>query len=281
MKKIPLFIISILLSAQLMSCTENISDVSGCYYPFRLYDGSPVITLAENGTKLRLQVDTGSSISYIFRSGLKKMDGEYDAARPMTLPTDFYLGYQKNKPVTFFYNPAVRKIRGTDGILGMDALSSCDYLVIEYRKKQFLMTDKEPECRYWITAESDEGCFKVPVIIENIRISATLDTGSDANNIYVPLRTYPRKYREKTILLFTQDNSGIYVYERIYEMKYTLPDSDYISAASFSDMHAYADKLFPPAAGQERPECLLGYPFFKNNFVCLDFKNGRIGIIKE
>lgn len=76
MKKIPLFIISIFLSIQLMSCDENISDVSGSYYQFRLYDGCPVITLTENGAELRLMVDTGSRISYIFRSGLKKIGSE-------------------------------------------------------------------------------------------------------------------------------------------------------------------------------------------------------------
>lgn len=196
----------------------------------------------------------------------------------MTFITDFYLGYLKNKPVTFFYNPSVKKIRGIDGVLGMDALGNCGYLVIDYKKKQFLMIDKEPECRYWITAESDDGCFRMPIIIGNTRIIATLDTGSDANNIYVNLRTYPRKYREKIILMSTLRNAGVYVYERIYELKYTLSDTDCISRSPFVDMHAYTDELFSSSAGKDRPECLLGYPFFKNNFVCLDFKNRRIGL---
>jgi hypothetical protein len=281
---------SILILGMLMSCNKNICDASGYYYPFTLYEKRPVITLTVDSTEINLLIDTGSHISYVFRSGLKKivneecirkMNGDYDITHPITITTDFYLGYLKKKPVTFFYSPSVKEIRGIDGILGIDALVNCDYLIINYRKKQFLMIDTEPKCRYWCRTSPCEACFELPIIIENIEITAKLDTGNDANHIYVQLTKYPKKYREKTLLQSTLYNSGIYAFRRIYVLDYTFPGMNHTLRAPFHDMHAYVKELFPQTAGKDLADCLLGYPFFKKNIVCLDFKNRRIGIMKK
>jgi hypothetical protein len=290
MKNIVCPILLILLSLMLLSCTKDIRTASGCYYPFTLYEGSPVITLTVNGAEVDRQVDTGCHISYIFRSGLKKiisgefikkMNGEFNLAFPMTFTTNSYLGYLEKTPVTFFYGPSVKEIRGIDGILGIDALCNCDYLVIDYTKKQFSMIDTEPECSYWCRVVPDETCFELPVTIENTKITAKLDTGSNTNDIYAQLSAYPRKYHEKLLLQSTLYNSGMYIYTRIYELNYTFSDTGHIFKASFHDMHLYTYELYPPSEGKDHPGCLLGYPFFKKNVVCLDFKNRRIGIIKK
>ena len=290
MKKIVCLTFSILLTVMLLSCTRDIQGVSGCCYPFTLYEGSPVITLTVNGTEEKMLVDTGSHISYVFRSGMKKfineefikkMNGDYDIARPMTFSTDSYPGYLKKTPLTFSYRPSVKEMRGIDGILGIDALCNCDYLIIDYKKKQFLMVDTEPECKYWCMAVADETCFDLPVTIGDTQITAKFDTGSNTNDIYVSLNSYPRKYHERLLLQSTLYNSDMYAYVRIYKMDYTFPCTDHIFRTSFYDMHLYADELYPPSAGKNRPSCLLGYPFFKKNVVCLDFKNRRIGIMKN
>jgi len=147
MKPVVCLFISLALTVLLTACTRNMLDVSGCYYPFELYEERPVIALTANCMKMILLVDTGSHVSYIFRSGLKKIvspdlvkkaDGNYDIGHPMTITTDFYPGYLKKTPVTFVYSPSVKETPGIDGILGIDALVNCDYLVINYKKNRYV-----------------------------------------------------------------------------------------------------------------------------------------------
>jgi hypothetical protein len=130
-------------------------------------------------------------------------------------------------------------------------------------------------------AVADETCFDLPVTIGDTKVTARLDTGSNLNDIYVQLSEYPEKYHEKLLIQSSLYNSDLYTYVRIYKMNYTFPGTKHIFRTSLYDMHLYADELYPPSAVKNRPSCLLRYPFFKKNAVCLDFKNRRIGIMKN
>ena len=167
-----------------------------------------------------------------------------------------------------------------DGIVGMDIMETFGKVTFDYQQKIILLGGKEIEGRE-LFAERHGGTFLVPIITNGMEEQATVDTG--AADFIVPANwqkkiataTSPKQEMQE---LFDQGQSKGYNYK--FSMEKTISSDNHqihIAGLQYTGIRPYKVsnpfiKATPSTkVSLERP--LLGYPFWKDRIIQLDFES--------
>jgi hypothetical protein len=300
----------IFISCNSLKCDkENSEEIFDKEFSFILdyknYEGRPVVFTFINDKEYSFIIDTGSSVNRFYRHGIEKTYGsmaEFDnvmtpvfmdvnkvngigtkkemkknlytcyenEGAKLTITQNDTDGKNSNK-IEFVCNPSEKD--SIDGSLGLPFLERYDAVVLDYTKNKLKFTD-EPISSGYIPMRLYFNCvLLIDFQTDSFFESGMIDTG---NNTFVI-----RKEFEKGTKLLSDDEMIEYLKNvpqktKTYRMKKVKRIQ--IGENVYSDVNAiYGDYVFAHTNEKARQMfnvCnSLGYTFWKNHVIQLDFKN--------
>lgn len=241
------------------------------------YKQCPVICIHDSGKAFYFQVDTGTSNSYLYLNGLKKMNLELkegytlnDVSVRLYIEDSRLLIDGKSHDVSLYIK---EENNYTDGLLGMDFFSQYDNLVFDYKNKTMklnqLPINSTPIPMY---KRPNNLCY-VYYYVDEVLDFGYLDTGAQ---IYVIREDYKNNYTDISEEEINKLRSGPDIQLKkmnpIFFNEIILGNITYknIPGRLAIDKHIIV-------AQKDRKELkkrsLLGAPFFKNHIIQIDLKN--------
>ncbi|MCF0125701.1 MAG: hypothetical protein HUJ68_08105 [Clostridia bacterium] len=239
----------------------------------------PVVTIEDSGVILYFLVDTGCTISRINVNGFKKFNLETDQNLEdltfnLFLEDKRYLSDGKNHNLSMtIKNNKVFNETQIDGILGIDFLSQYDNVVFDYKTNKIKFNEPPINNNPIEMFKKRGNGYYVYYSLDGIKDFGLIDTGCDG---FVVREKYQTDYIETT------EN----------EIEKFIEESDYIKKKSdtvmfntikignvfFDNIEGYFAideriKMSQDATKEHRLRSILGYKFFKNHIIQLDFKN--------
>lgn len=241
------------------------------------YKQCPVICIHDSGKDFFFKIDTGTTNSYLYLNGLKKMNLELkegytlnDVSVRLYIEDSRLLIDGKSHDVSLYIK---EENNYTDGLLGIDFLSQYDNIVFDYKNKTMklnqLPINSTPIPMY---KKYKNHCY-VYYSVDEVLDFGLIDTGAQ---IYVIREDYKNNYtdisEEEINKLRAGPDIQLKKMNPIFFNEIILGNITYknIPGRLAIDKHvivAQKDRK------ELRKRSTLGTPFFKNHIIQLDFKN--------
>jgi hypothetical protein len=273
---------------------------------YKNYEGRPVVFIIINDKKYSFIIDTGSSVNRFYRHGIEKTYGsmrEFDKAMMPAFinenkNTEYRSEYEIKRDLHSFYknggitiNMASTDTDGlnenkisfiaspyekesVDGLLGLPYFQRYSAVVFNYTNQLIKFTDEPITTGYIPMRLYFNSLLIIDFQADSFIESGIIDTG---NNTFVI-----RKEFEKSTPLLSDDEMSEYLKKDIPQKKGTYKIEKVkriqIGENVYSDVNAiYGDYVFAHTNEKARQMfnvCnSLGYTFWKNHVIQLDFKN--------
>lgn len=296
---------------QNLSCLETDNTIPFTLdYPDS--EEKPVIKLIINNTEYFFMCDTGSSFCVLSKNGVQKLFGTLDAFYNDTLPSyvqykmskDIDLSKKNKKQLIkmfdtdiltgkisvskeFSINKANKQIKWelvlqtknlnpdtkVDGILGQSFFKQFKNITFDYKEKKIIFDDKKI-CEKDISMEIDVfGIYRIPFIMDGKQEYGWIDTG---NNHFVVRNDIDKEQvllSDDEMLKLAYNTKGKKTLSKVFTVK-----EIQIGKVIFNNIEAVnASNIFVKTNSFARNILSvmnsLGYPFFKDNIIQLDFEN--------
>ena len=245
------------------------------------YKKRPVVTIEDSGVIFYFVVDTGCTQSYVNENFCKKINlspEEYDNFEggivTLCIEDSRYLIDGKEHILKM----PVKKIevfieKEIDGLLGIDFLSQYENVVFDYKRKK-INFNQSAISKYPINMYKNmSDIFYIYYSLDGIKDYGLLDTGCDS---FIVRENYQTDYVEFTDDEIREIRNGPNLIKK--EMDRVHFNRIDIGRISYKDMYGYFAideriKMDATAEKEHRVRSILGYSFFKNHIIQLDFKN--------
>lgn len=290
MKKKLIILLLIILGFVLFFCKKNIpmkkelskhNDEVIFSLNCKDYKNRPVVSIEDSGIIFYFLIDTGTTRSYVNENFCKKISlpsEEYDnyegGVVTLYIEDSRYLIDGKEHVLKMPVNKSEEFIeKEIDGLLGIDFLSQYENVVFDYKRKKIKFNQSAINNYPIELYKSIYNTFYIYYSLDGIKDFGLLDTGchgfivrEDYKIDYVELsddeireiRKGPNLLKKKMdSVLFKEIDIGKITYKNIY--------GDFAIDESI--------KMNKASEKEHRVRSILGYSFFKNHIIQLDFKN--------
>ena len=245
------------------------------------FKNRPIVTIEDSGLIFYFLVDTGNTLSFINENGCQKMNFDLDENEDLLGGSvNFYLEderYLVDGKAHILRMP-VRKNeffseKEIDGMLGIDFLSQYDNVVLDYKQRK-IKFNQSPINSHPITMyKTSADVFYIYYSLDGIKDFGLLDTGSDG---FVVRENYQTDYVEISDMQIQEIiKHSVYKKEKCNVILFNQIE---IAGVSYKDIIGYFAKderiqMDKDSAKEHRLRSILGYTFFKDHIIQLDFKN--------
>lgn len=245
------------------------------------YKNRPVVTIEDSGLIFYFLVDTGSTQSYVNENFCKKINlrpEEYDNFEggivTLYIEDSRYLIDEKEHVLKMPVKKSeVFMEKEIDGLLGIDFLSQYENVVFDYKRKK-IKFNQLPINNYPIEMYKDiSDTFYFFYSLDGIKDYGLLDTGCDS---FIVRENYQTDYAEVSDDEIREIRNGPnLVKKKMDKVHFNKID---IGKISYKNMYGYFAidervKMNATAEKVHRIRSIIGYSFFRNHIIQLDFKN--------
>ena len=245
------------------------------------YKNRPVVTIEDSGLIFYFLVDTGSTQSYANENFCKKINlrpEEYDNFEggivTLYIEDSRYLIDEKEHVLKMPVKKSeVFMEKEIDGLLGIDFLSQYENVVFDYKRKK-IKFNQLPINNYPIEMYKDiSDTFYFFYSLDGIKDYGLLDTGCDS---FIVRENYQTDYAEVSDDEIREIRNGPnLVKKKMDKVHFNKID---IGKISYKNMYGYFAidervKMNATAEKIHRIRSIIGYSFFRNHIIQLDFKN--------
>lgn len=274
----------------MISCTKNVSmkkelSKHNGEVIFSLncidYKNRPVVTIKDSGVIFYFLVDTGTTLSYVNENFCKKINlspKEYDNYEggivTLYIEDSRYLVDEKKHILKMPVKKSdVFTEKEIDGLLGIDFLSQYENVIFDYKRKKIKFNQPAIN-NYPIEMYNDiSDTFYIYFSLDGIKDYGLLDTGCHG---FIVRENYKTDYVELSDDEILEIRKG----PNLVKKKMDSVLINKIDIAKITYKNIYGDfaideriKMDKAAEKEHRVRSVLGYSFFKNHIIQLDFKN--------
>jgi hypothetical protein len=180
-----------------------------------------------------------------------------------------FLNYNKYVMKKIYYNPqrmSEYAHSSNDGIVGIDYFGELKNITIDYVNEQIYLNHKELDGTYCDMFEMDiPSCYGINIIIDGVEEIAEIDTGCNAFII-------SQNFIEQNVSQNIKEEEIDYNFKKI-----EICNIDYLDITAYLSSDP-RNTTSEESKNRTKDISLLGYTFFKNRIIQLDFENMKFCI---